>query len=439
MRWDLRDVRAQLARTELTRSEGRIACVRGLTLEATGLSLPVGTLCEVTTREGTFPAEVVGFGDGRLRLLPLARLGPVAEGDRVERKAEELRAPAGVELLGRILDGLGRPIDGRGPLLCASTTPLRREAPSPLSRPLIDRPLSTGIRAIDAFTTIGCGQRVGIFAGSGVGKSTLLGQIVRNSSADVAVVALIGERGREVREFVEHILGDEGRRKSVVVAATSDAPSLQRLKGAQLAVAIAEWFRDQGRDVLLVMDSVTRYAFALREVGLAAGEPPTTRGYPPSLYTELPRLVERLGTSARGSITGLLTVLVEGDDMQEPVADTVRSLLDGHIVLRRELAEAAHYPAMDVLASVSRTFSLLAQDRHREVVGEARRLLSAYESSRDLIEVGAYRAGTNPLLDRAIACVEPLRSFLQQAAGQPRSIDDTVHALADALRAGSSA
>ena len=402
----------------LARVEGRVTRVAGLTIEASGLPLPVGALVELEGKAGPVQAEVVGFADGRTRLMPLHDLVGVAPGALALPRSGSIQVPAGPGVLGRVLDGLGTPLDDLGPIE-GPRVPLEARAPRALARGRVDRPLSTGIRAMDGLLTLGRGQRMGIFAGPGVGKSTLLGEIVRGTEAAVCVVALIGERGREVREFVEHTLGPEGMRRSVVVAATSDTPPLQRLRGAQAAVAIAERFRDQGQDVLLVMDSVTRYAFAAREVGLAAGEPPTTRGYPPSIYTLLPRLVERMGTGERGSITGLLTVLVEGDDMQDPVADVLRSLLDGHVVLSRRLAEMAHYPAIDVLASVSRTMGQVTTDAHRKAAQRVRELLATLEASRDLVDVGAYRAGSNPRLDQALKLQEPIKRLLQQPGGAP--------------------
>jgi flagellum-specific ATP synthase len=409
-------IRRWLKTSDLVRLEGKVSRVAGLTLEATGLPLPVGSLCEIRTPQGAVLAEVLGFAEGTARLMPFHDMGGIAPGDAVTPRGGAISAPSGDGVLGRVLDGMGEPIDGKGPI-DGPRVPVANSAPAPLERTMVERPLGTGVRAIDGLITLGRGQRVGIFAGSGVGKSTLLGEIVKSSEAEVAVVALIGERGREVKEFIEHSLGEAGMKRSVVVAATSDTPPLQRLKGALVATAIAESFRDRGKEVLLVMDSVTRYAFAAREVGLAAGEPPATRGYPPSVYSLLPKLVERMGTGPRGSITGLLTVLVEGDDLQDPVADILRSLLDGHIVLSRRLAERGHYPAIDVLASVSRTFTRITPAGHRRAATRFRELLSIYEASRDLVEVGAYRPGASPRLDQALKLLEPMRRFLQQETG----------------------
>jgi flagellum-specific ATP synthase len=423
---DTERFRRWLERTELLRFEGRVAKIAGLFVEATGLPLGVGELCEIVSPRGEVTAEVIGFRDGRTLLMPHREIPGLAPGSAVLPRAGAALAPAGPAVLGRVLDGFGGPIDGRGPIAGAVFVPVARQAPPPLSRRPISGPFGTGIRAIDGLITLARGQRVGIFAGSGVGKSTLLGEIVKSSQAEVSVIALIGERGREVGEFLERSLGEAGRQRSVVVAATSDTPAIERLRGAFVAAAIAEWFRDEGADVLFVMDSVTRFASAVREIGLAAGEPLAARGFPPSLYSTLPKLIERLGTAERGSITGLLTVLVEGDDLQEPVADALRSLLDGHIVLSRRLAERGHYPAIDVLASVSRTFPRIASDLHQRAAGRFRELLAVYESSRDLVEVGAYRSGANPRLDQALKLLEPMRRFLQQDCGRASPFAETV-------------
>ncbi|MEZ6184844.1 MAG: FliI/YscN family ATPase [Planctomycetota bacterium] len=425
----LPDIRRWLERSQLVRLEGRVAKVAGLVVEVTGLPVPVGTLCNVRSGGKNYPAEVIGFSEGRARLMALHEIEGLAPGDPVAPQSGAVTAPVGYEVLGRVLNGYGEPMDGKGPLIPSARVPVLRAPPTPMERQLIQHPLTTGVRALDGLTTFGCGQRVGIFAGSGVGKSMLLGEIVRNSDAEVAVIGLIGERGREVREFLEHTLGPEGLAKSVIVAATSDTPPLQRLRGAYVATAIAEWYRDQGKNVLLVMDSVTRFAFAVREIGLAAGEPPTTRGYPPSLYTQLPKLVERMGTGAQGSITALLTVLVEGDDLQDPVADVVRGLLDGHVVLSRRMADRAHYPAIDVLASVSRVFNQVTTPEHRAAAQRLREQLSVYETSRDLIEVGAYRAGTNPVLDLAIKNRPAVLRFLQQQSGETTPLAQSIDSL----------
>jgi len=370
-------------------------------------------------------AEVVGFRDNRALLMPLGEMGNISYGNEVIATGRSLRVPVGRALLGRVLDGLGRPLDGRGPIEPEAEAPVAQSPPHPLRRSRITRPLSFGVRAVDGLLTCGRGQRIGIFSGSGVGKSTLLAMIARHSDADVNVIALIGERGREVLDFIEKDLGEEGMRRSVVVVATSDQPAILRIKGAQVATSIAEHFRDQGLDVMLTMDSVTRFAWAQRELGLAVGEPPTTRGYTPSVFAVLPKLLERSGTSPHGSITGLYTILVEGDDMNEPVADVVRSILDGHIVLSRDLAARGHYPAIDVLQSVSRLMPDVADEPHRRAAERMRELLSVYRSAEDLINIGAYTAGTNAKIDEACAAMDDIRAFLKQDLNESSSRDQT--------------
>ncbi len=410
------------------RASGEVVRVVGTTVEAAGLNLQVGSLCWIDREpEGMVSAEVVGFRDGRITLVPFGQLGGVRTGSRVRLRAEQFRVPVGTSLLGRVIDGFGRPLDERGPIV-AQQRALDGRAPHPLQRARIDTPLSTGVRAIDALLTVGKGQRLGIFAGSGVGKSTLLAMLARHSAAAVNVIALIGERGREVQEFVEEQLGD-GLRRSVVVVATSDQSALLRLKAAWVATAIAESFRDAGQDVLFMMDSVTRLAMAQREIGLGAGEPPALRGYPPSVFSLLPQLLERAGNSDRGTMTGLYTVLVEGDDMNEPIADTVRSILDGHIVLTRALAERNHYPAIDVLGSISRVMPAVSQPRHRRLAAALRAALAEYEGARDLIEVGAYAAGSNPAIDRAIALRPAIERFLCQGIDQPGDLAGAIGGL----------
>ena len=340
-----------------------------------------------------------------------------------------LKVNVGRHLLGRILDGLGNPIDGKGPLATNMEYPLNAMPPHPLSRPRITTEVSVGVRAIDGLITMGSGQRIGIMAGSGVGKSTLLGMIARNTEADISVIALIGERGREVREFIERDLGEEGLKKSVVIVATSDQPALVRIKGAMTATAIAEYFRDQGMNVVLMMDSVTRFAMAQREVGLTVGEPPATRGYTPSVFAMLPKLLERAGTSANGSITGIYTVLVDGDDMNEPIADAVRSILDGHIVLSRSIAAQNHYPAIDVLNSVSRVMLEIVSKEHYQAAQKLRSILAVYKEAEDLINIGAYVAGSNPGIDKAITMISAVKSFLQQGVYESDDYDDTVKKL----------
>ncbi|MCS7082331.1 MAG: FliI/YscN family ATPase [Bacteroidetes bacterium] len=394
---------------------GRVRSVVGLLIEAVGLDAPIGALCQIELGgERVVSAEVVGIREDVTLLMPLEEIVGLRPGAWVRRSAEPLRIPVGRELLGRVVDAAGRPLDGQGPIFCTDFYPVHRDPPPAMSRPLIREALWTGVRAIDGLLTIGKGQRVGIFAGSGVGKSVLMGMIARRSAAQVNVITLIGERGREVREFIEDNLGPEGLARSVVVAVTSDQAAMSRVKGAFVATAIAEYFRDQGLDVLLMMDSLTRVAMAQREIGLASGEPPTTKGYTPSVFALLPRLLERAGASARGTITGLYTVLVEGDDFNDPVADAVRGILDGHIVLSRRLAHQGHYPAIDVLASISRVMPRIVSPAHRRLAQEAQALLATYAEAEDLINIGAYVRGSNPRIDWALERIEALRAFLRQ-------------------------
>ena len=416
------------------RARGRVSSLVGLGLEARVPGVRVGELVEIRRREhGLLLAEVVGFRGADATLMPLGRADGVSPEDEVLALGRPLEVTCGDALLGRVLDGLGQPIDGQGPITGVSRS-VQQRAPNPLTRPRITQPLTTGVRAIDALLTLGDGQRVGLFAGSGVGKSTLLGQIARQADADVFVVCLVGERGREVREFLEDALGDAGRKRGVVVCATSDAPALVRLKCAHVATAIAEHFRDEGRRVLLMMDSVTRFARAGREVGLAAGEPPARRGYPPSVFAALPELLERAGTSARGSITGIYTVLVEGGDMEEPVADEVRGILDGHIVLDRALGARGRWPAIDVLQSLSRVMPAVTSEAQREHANALRGHLAAYEEKRDLVSLGAYKAGSDPALDAAIARMPAIEAFLRQRPDTRSDVNASWQALESALR-----
>jgi flagellum-specific ATP synthase len=413
------------------RLNGRVSELIGLVIESRGPEAGVGERCEIHVhghRTGTPPlqAEVVGFREGRTLLMPLGEPRGVGPGQTVVAAGGAARVGVGPQLLGRVLDGLGRPIDGGPEPRVEATRPIDASPPDPLTRPPIDTPLTLGVRAIDTLMPCGRGQRMGIFAGSGVGKSTTLGMMARNTAADINVIALVGERGREVREFIEHDLGPEGLARSVVVVATSDQPALVRIRAAFVATAIAEHFRDRGADVLLMMDSVTRLATAQREVGLAIGEPPATRGYTPSVFAILPRLLERAGTAATGSITGLYTVLVDGDDMNEPVADAVRSILDGHIVLSRELAHRHHYPAIDVLQSVSRLAPRLLDGPEAEAAGRLRGLLAAHRRAEDLIAIGAYVAGTDPRVDEARAKLSRIESFLCQPVDGAYSRDDAL-------------
>jgi flagellum-specific ATP synthase len=427
---DLAAHRAFVAQASGLRYQGRVVQVVGLSIEVEGLRLPLGEIChlypERSSAAARITAEVVGFRDDRLILMPFAETHGVRPHTAVFPSGRGFAVPVGEELLGRVIDGLARPIDGKGPLNTARTARITDGPPNPLGRQPIRTPLATGVRALDGMLTCGMGQRLGIFAGSGVGKSTLLGMIARNCEADVNVIALIGERGREVQEFIENDLGPAGLARSVVVVSTSDQPALQRLKGAWVATAIAEWFRGRGSHVTLMMDSVTRFAMAQREIGLTVGEPPVARGYPPSVFAMLPRLLERAGTAERGSITGLYTVLVEGDDMQDPIADTVRSILDGHIVLSRTLAQENHYPAIDVLQSVSRLFSSLSTPEHLAVTGVIRDALFAYQQARDLINIGAYVAGSNPQIDRALRLQPHIERFLRQKPDGPTEIAESI-------------
>ena len=399
----------------LMRRCGTVVEVVGLTIESEGPAARVGEMCTVARGGGAPPlaAEVCGFREDRVLLQPLGRAANIEPGARVTALGDVLRVGVGPQLLGRVVDALGRPLDEGGPVATQERRPTVAQPPPPMKRQRVNEPLWVGVRAVDGLLTCAKGQRVGIFAGSGVGKSILLGMMARDTSADVSVIALVGERGREVLQFVEEYLG-EGVRKSVVVVATSDEPPLMRLKAGLTATTIAEYFRDQGQDVLLLMDSVTRLARAQREVGLASGEMPTTRGHPSSVFAVLPELLERAGPGERGTITGLYTVRVEADDIMEPVADAVRATLDGHVVLSRELANRNHYPAIAVTQSVSRLMDQVINPQHREAAAELRDLLAAHEDARDLISIGAYEAGSNPQVDRALALLGPMREFLRQ-------------------------
>ncbi len=407
---------------------GRVDQVSGVIVEAAGVPAAMGELCRIERGElGPVEAEVVGFRGATTLLMPHGNLEGIAPRQAVLALGRPFAIRTGPELLGRVLDGFGAPIDGKKRLPNAmASARVRSEAPPPLARVAIDQPLATGVRAIDATCLLGRGQRVGIFSGSGVGKSTLLGQVTRGTDADVLVVALVGERGREVRAFLDEVLDENTRQRAVTVVATSDRSPIERFLAPFVAVTVAESFRDAGADVLFVMDSVTRFAAAAREIGLAAGEPPTVRGYPPSFFATVPKLVERLGRSTRGSITGLLTVLLDADDPNEPVADTLRGLLDGHIFLARELAHRGHYPAIDVLASLSRLMSSVASEKHRALAQSMRETLAQWRDGRDLVEIGAYRPGTNERLDRALTLVPGIESFLRQSGVERASLPETL-------------
>jgi len=415
-----------LEQIDPVRVNGKVIQVIGLTVESEGPDAGIGDVCYIYPPKSGQPlrAEVVGFRDNKVILMPLGDLNSIGPGCDVVGTGKPLTVPVGHELLGKVLDGLGQPLDGsRLPsrMLHYST---HNEPINPLKRPRVLEPISVGVRCIDGLLTVGRGQRVGIFAGSGVGKSTLLGMVARNTSADVNVIGLIGERGREVLEFIERDLGPEGLARSVVVVATSDQPALIRIKGAMIATSIAEYFRDRGLNVMLMMDSVTRYAMALREVGLAIGEPPATRGYTPSVFAALPKLLERAGTGPTGSITAFYTVLVDGDDMNEPIADAVRGILDGHIVLHRNLANKGHFPAIDVLASVSRVMKDIVSAEQQEAADTLKRLLSVYRESEDLISIGAYQRGSNPEIDKAIQFIETIQAYTRQKVDEKVTLQE---------------
>ena len=413
---------------------GKVTQIIGLVIESDGPNVIIGESCYVYPRTiGSPPlrAEVVGFRENKVLLMPLGEMSGIGPGCEVVASEKTLSVKVGEALLGRIFDGLGNPIDGKGEVDSDIYYPLEAAPPPPLSRARIDEKLSVGVRAIDGLLSMGRGQRIGIMAGSGVGKSTLLGMIARNTEADINVIALIGERGREVREFIERDLGEEGLKKSVVVVATSDQPALVRIKGAMTATAMAEYFRNSGKNVVLMMDSVTRFAMAQREVGLTVGEPPATRGYTPSVFALLPKLLERSGSGETGAITGIYTVLVEGDDMNEPIADTVRSILDGHIVLSRALAAQNHYPAIDILNSVSRIMLEIANKEHWDAAQEMRKVLATYNDAQDLINIGAYVSGSNPNIDNAIKMINASWEFLRQGVYEKTDYDTCVKRLCD--------
>lgn len=431
------------------RTRGKVVNVIGLTIESAGPDAKLGDICLIYPKKKDSDtgnenqpkpamAEVVGFKDNHVQLMPYENTSGIGNGSIVENTDSPLRVNVGEGLLGKTLDGLGR-IDGtsygKGVALEGGVAySVENQPPDPMTRDPISDVLSLGVKAVDGLLTVGKGQRIGIFAGSGVGKSTLLGMFARNTQADINVIALIGERGREVREFIERDLGEEGMRRSIVVCATSDKPALERLKAAKTATSIAEYFRDKGKDVLLMMDSLTRFSMAQREIGLASGEPPVSRGYPPSVYAEMPKLLERAGKSRNGSITGLYTVLVDGDDMNEPITDTARGILDGHIVLNRKLAQKNHYPAIDVLASISRCMSAIADPEHKKAAGKLKNVLATYNDAEDLINIGAYRSGANKNIDYAVSKIELVNSFLMQETDQKFTFEEIRQTLIDMFR-----
>ncbi|MBF0370419.1 MAG: FliI/YscN family ATPase [Magnetococcales bacterium] len=417
---------------------GRVTQVVGLLIEGDGPASSIGDMCDIITGEGErmVKAEVVGFRNDAVLLMPLGALKGVRPGSLILSRGEAETVAVGDRLLGRVIGPLGEPMDDGPPLELKGSVPLYSDPINPMLRKRIDTPLDLGVRAVNGLLTIGRGQRVGIFSGSGVGKSTLMGMMARYTKAQVNVIALVGERGREVVEFLEKELGPEGLARSVVVVATADQPPLLRLRAAFYAMAVAEYFRDREKDVLLLMDSVTRFAMAQREVGLARGEPPTAKGYPPSTFTMLPRLLERAGRDhGNGSITGLFTVLMEGDDIQDPIVDAVRGILDGHILLSRDLADSNHYPAIDILGSISRLMDDMAQPQHKEMAGQLREALATYARAEDMINIGAYVAGSNPRIDRSIALIEQIRGFLRQAVSEQSTLEATVQQLQSALAA----
>lgn len=421
-----------LAHRSYVKELGKVAKIVGLTVESVGPACKLNDLCKITSKDGTqeVMAEVVGFRDSRVLLMPFESVEGIGLGATVENTREPLKVYVGEELLGHALDGLGRPLDG-AEFHLQDTYPIEAPPPDALKRKMISEVLPLGVKAVDGMITIGKGQRIGIFAGSGVGKSTLMGMFARNTKADINVIALIGERGREVREFIERDLGEEGLKRSVLVIATSDKPALIRNKAAKTATAIAEYFRDKGKDVLLMMDNMTRFCMAQREIGLASGEPPVTRGYPPSVYSELPKVLERAGNSEKGSITGIYAVLVDGDDFNEPISDTARGILDGHIMLSRKLGHKNHYPAIDVLQSISRCMSSIAAKEHKEVAGRLKNVLATYNEAEDLINIGAYKSGSNPEIDFAISKINQVNEFLMQDVDSKYLFEEEINMLSD--------
>ena len=431
-----RELIPQIRSAETMSRTGKIENIVGMSIEASGGRAAIGDICRIYSNEsgGQIPAEVVGFKNDHILLMPYANMSGISAGNFVRNTGKRLTLPVGPFLRGRVINALGQPIDGLEPFGRGDTFSIDTAYINPMTRPPIRERMEFGVKAIDSLLTIGKGQRIGIFAGSGVGKSTLLGMIAKNVKADINVIALVGERGREVLEFIQKDLGEEGMRRSILVVATSDQPAMLRMKCPSVATSIAEYFRDQGYDVLLMMDSLTRFAMAQREIGLAIGEPPVARGYTPSMYAEMPKLLERSGNFEKGSITGVYTVLVEGDDTNEPIADTVRGILDGHIVLSRQLANANHFPAIDVGASISRLMVEIVSPEHRQLAGKLRDIMSVYEKNADLVSIGAYKAGTNPKLDNALGKIDGINQFLMQGINENFTYDQSLELLRHLMR-----
>ena len=431
-----RELIPQVRSAETMSRTGKIENIVGMSIEASGGRAAIGDICRIYSNEsgGQIPAEVVGFKNDHILLMPYANMSGISAGNFVRNTGKRLTLPVGPFLRGRVINALGQPIDGLEPFGRGDTFSIDSAYINPMTRPPIRERMEFGVKAIDSLITIGKGQRIGIFAGSGVGKSTLLGMIAKNVKADINVIALVGERGREVLEFMQKDLGEEGMRRSILVVATSDQPAMLRMKCPSVATSIAEYFRDQGYDVLLMMDSLTRFAMAQREIGLAIGEPPVARGYTPSMYAEMPKLLERSGNFQRGSITGVYTVLVEGDDTNEPIADTVRGILDGHIVLSRKLANSNHFPAIDVGASISRLMVEIVSPEHRQLASKLRDIMGVYQKNADLVSIGAYKSGTNPKLDHALGKMDAINQFLTQGINESFSYDESLEQLRRIMR-----
>lgn len=433
---DFAEIRRKVTDADLYRRQGKIEKIIGMTVEATGPECNIGDVCRIFRKgsEEFIYGEVVGFNEGKIMLMPYTDIEGIGPGSIVDNTGRQLEVNVGSGLIGRIINAIGQPLDGKGPVETTDKYSIVGEPVNPLTRPRIEDIIPFGVKAIDGLLTIGRGQRMGIFAGSGVGKSTLLGMIAREVQADINVIALVGERGREVLEFIERDLGEKGMARSVLVVATSDQPAMMRNKCPMTATAIAEYFKDQGKNVLLMMDSLTRYAMAQREIGLAVGEAPIARGYTPSIYTAMPKLLERAGNFEQGSITGIYTVLVEGDDTNEPISDTVRGIIDGHIILSRKVAAKHHYPAIEVLESVSRLMSEIADKEHKAAAAKLRNLLSVYNANYDLVSIGAYKKGSNPALDEALKKIDKINAFLRQETDEAFTFEETVQMLKDAVK-----